>query len=229
MRSRRFFVANALDAEHRGDVDDADAANFHVVARQFGAGADNFAAVHQRDLRHVIGDQAVAALDERQHCLAFADAAFAANQHAHAEDVHHAAHLGAARRKHRFQRERRGIDELHRDHRALKNRHARFFGGGQKFLVRPKTAAENKARNFEGEKVGVTLQSFGGRERPQIIHLGVAENLHPFVGEVVRESAQRQAGPVDRRLADDALQPAFADDAAAFAARRCVPCRIAQP
>ena len=99
---------------------------------------------------------------------------------------------------------------------------------GQKFLVRAETAAENDARDFEGEEMGVTFRAFGGRERPQIIHLRVAENLHPFVGEVVRESAQRQAGPVDRRLADDALQSAFARPAAAFAARRCVPCRTVQ-
>src|SRR5208283_371013 len=203
------FVANAFDAEHRGDVDDADAANFHVLARQFSASADDFAAVHQSDPCHVIGDQAVAALDERQHRLAFADAAFTANQHAHAEDVHHAAHLRTAWRKHGFERERRGIDEFHRDRRALKNRHARGLGAGHKFLVRAETAAENNARNFEGEKVGVTFRSFGGRERPQIIHLRVAENLHAFVGEVMRESAQHEAGTVYRRFADDALQTTF--------------------
>ncbi len=36
----RFSLRMALDAEHGGDVDDADAAHFHVVARQFRAGAD---------------------------------------------------------------------------------------------------------------------------------------------------------------------------------------------
>src|SRR5688500_13642752 len=34
-----FFEADRFDAEHGGDVDDADTADFHVVACNFGAGA----------------------------------------------------------------------------------------------------------------------------------------------------------------------------------------------
>jgi hypothetical protein len=72
-----FFLADGLDAEHLRDVDDADAAHFHVVARQFGAGAEHVAAVHQHGLHHIVGHEAVTAFDQRQHGLAFADAAFA--------------------------------------------------------------------------------------------------------------------------------------------------------
>ncbi len=62
--------------EHGGDVDDADAADFHVVAGGFGAGADDLAAVDEGHAGGVVGDEAVAAFDEGEDALAFADAAF---------------------------------------------------------------------------------------------------------------------------------------------------------
>src|SRR6185437_451540 len=79
-----FFAADAFDAEHGGDVDDADAAHFHVVARQLGAGADDFAAIHERDFGDVVGHQTVAAFNQREDAFAFADAAFAADDDANA-------------------------------------------------------------------------------------------------------------------------------------------------
>ena len=126
-----------------------------MVARQFGAGAKHFAPVHQRGFHHVVGHQAVAALDQRQHGLAFADAAFAADDHAHAEDVHHAAQFRAARGKHHFQRQRGHVDEFHRHQRRLENRHARLRRRREKFLVRLQTAAENDARDFVGKQIRV--------------------------------------------------------------------------
>src|SRR6201999_576168 len=87
------LAADAFHAEDRRDIDDADASHFHVIACQFRAGADDFASVHQRHFRDIIRHQAVTALDQRQDTLAFPDAAFAANDDSHPEDVHHAAHL----------------------------------------------------------------------------------------------------------------------------------------
>ena len=40
------------------------------------------------------------------------------------------------------------------------------------------------------------------------MHLRVADGLDAFEGEVAREPAQREAGAVDRRHADDALEVA---------------------
>jgi hypothetical protein len=40
----------------------------------------------------------------------------------------------------------------------------------------------------------------------------VAHHLHPFVGEVTREAAQRETGAIHRRLADDAVQTRLARD-----------------
>src|SRR5439155_22434459 len=36
--------------------------------------------------------------------------------------------------------------------------------------------------------------------------LRAADHLHPFAGKIFGEPGQRQAGPVDRRLANDPLQ-----------------------
>src|SRR5262249_54400286 len=91
-----FFGANAFDAEHGGDIDDADAADFHVVARQLRAHPHDIAAVHERDAGNVVGHETVTAFDEGEDALAFADAAFTADDDADAEDIDHAAHLGAA-------------------------------------------------------------------------------------------------------------------------------------
>ena len=83
-RTIRLFLADGFDPKHGSDVDDTDAAHFHVVAGDLGAGAHDFPAIHQRDLRHIIGHETVAAFDQRQHALALADAALAANDDADA-------------------------------------------------------------------------------------------------------------------------------------------------
>src|SRR5688572_23277317 len=85
--------AHTFDAKHRRHVDDADAANLHVVARDLGARAHDFAAIEQHHLGNVVGHQAVAALNERQDRLAFPDATLAANDHTDAKDIDHAPHF----------------------------------------------------------------------------------------------------------------------------------------
>ncbi len=119
--SRVLSLRMALTPNMARDVDDANAAHLHVVARQFGAGAEHFAAIHQRGLDHVVGHQAVAALDQGQHRLALANAAFAADDGAHAEDVHHAAQFGGAGGEHHFERQGGQVDEFHGHQRRLKN------------------------------------------------------------------------------------------------------------
>src|SRR5439155_17112681 len=89
-----FLLADASDAEHGGDVDDADSAHLHVVAGQFGGCAHEFAAIHEHDLGRIVRHEAVTALDQRQHALALANTALAPKDHADTENIHHAPHLG---------------------------------------------------------------------------------------------------------------------------------------
>ena len=76
------------DAEQIADVDHAEAAHLHVVARQLRAGADHLGLAAPPHLHRVVGDQPMAAHDQIERALALADAAVADDQHAQAEDVH---------------------------------------------------------------------------------------------------------------------------------------------
>lgn len=207
-----FFAANAFDAEHGGDVDDADAANFHVVAGEFSAGADDFAAVDESDAGDVVADEAVAAFDERENAFAFADAAFAFDDDTDAEDIDHAAHFARARGEHEFEREGGEIDEAHGDVRRGEDGNVSFFSAMEELTIGLEISAENNARNFVAEKIGVALGTFGGREGLEIVTLGVAHDLDSFAGEVAFETSESKAGAVDGGFANDSTEAFGARD-----------------
>src|SRR2546421_821690 len=73
------FQADALDTEHCGHVDNANASHFHVVAGDFRTGAHDLASIQKRDFGDVIGDQTIASFDESEHRFAFADSTLPAN------------------------------------------------------------------------------------------------------------------------------------------------------
>src|ERR1019366_5519214 len=175
-----FFGANAADAEHGGDVDDADAADFHVGAGQLGAGAHDVAAVNQGDAGDVVGNEAVAALDEGEDALAFADAAFAADDGAGAEDVHHAADFGAARGEEHFEGEGGRVDEFHGDQRGDEDGDLGVFGGAEEEFVGFEIAGKDDAGDFVGEEIGVMGFALLGSEVAQERGLGLADDLQPF-------------------------------------------------
>ena len=80
--------ARRRDAEQILHVDDAEAAQLHVMAGQLGTGADQDRLRAAPDLDGVVGDQTMAADDQVERALALADAALADDQDAEAEDVH---------------------------------------------------------------------------------------------------------------------------------------------
>ena len=81
------LLAHRANAEDRRNVDEADAANFHVMPLQLVTAADQqVAAAPARD-DEIVGDEAMSALHEIEHALRFADAALADEQQADAEDV----------------------------------------------------------------------------------------------------------------------------------------------
>ena len=115
----------------------------------------------------------------------------------------------AAGREHQFQRQRGLVDEFHGHQRRLKHWHARLLGGRQKLLVRPELAAEHDAGNPEGKEVGVAGLALFMAQFAQVVNLRMAHDLQALVGEIAGEAAQGQTGPVDGRLADDALEIAL--------------------
>src|SRR5207244_13016987 len=104
----------------------------------------------RRDSGHVISYEAVATLDQSKNAFAFADAAGAANQNPHAQNVHHAAELGDRWRKIDFKSNSRRVDKLHRDHRCPK--HGDFlFGCNRKHCrIEMESARDDEAWNFAG-------------------------------------------------------------------------------
>src|SRR5664279_3418108 len=64
-----FFEPDALDAEHLGNVDDADAAALHVAPRDRPAAGHQLAFIEQLDDRDIVGDQTVAAFDQGERAL----------------------------------------------------------------------------------------------------------------------------------------------------------------
>src|ERR1043166_9310094 len=74
-----FLWPHTGDTEDRGHIDDAQAADLHVVARRLGRGSHQLAALQQANACDVVADETVAALQQRQDALALADAALPTN------------------------------------------------------------------------------------------------------------------------------------------------------
>ena len=160
-----FLVTDASDAKHRGDVDDADAAHFHVVAGVFDAGSHDVVVVNERDFGDVVGHQAVASFNERQNAFGFANAAFSADDHPDPQNIDHAADFGAARGEHHFQRQRRQVDELHCNERRFEDRHFGPFRRGAKGFVRVQVSGKDNAGKAVGKKLAIAVQPLGGLQR----------------------------------------------------------------
>ena len=87
------LAAHRSFAKDGADVEQANAAHFEQVLQQIGAAALDRGLVDAVQIHRVVGHQAVAARDQLQPQLALAQARFAGNQHAQAQNVHeHAVH-----------------------------------------------------------------------------------------------------------------------------------------
>src|SRR4051812_301188 len=81
------LLPNGADAEDRRHVDEADAADLHVVALELVPAAEEPLGAAPRDEHDVAGDEPMAALYQVQYALRFSDAAPANEEEAHPEDV----------------------------------------------------------------------------------------------------------------------------------------------
>ena len=82
------FVANGADAEEVGYIDNAEAADFHVVADDFvRALSHEQRAIETADFDDIVSDKPVPPFDKRERCLALAYAGFAQKQNAYAENL----------------------------------------------------------------------------------------------------------------------------------------------
>lgn len=108
-----FFFADGGNAEHRLDVDNADAADFHVVLDdRFGFADERVADARNAD--GVVGDKTVPALYEIEDAFRLADVAIADVEHAHAIDIDETCVDGSVRGEELFQEPLSFLGEIER-------------------------------------------------------------------------------------------------------------------
>ena len=71
----RFCWRTARMPKRAVNVDETDAADLHVVARQLVAAPDQHVVAAPADVHQIVGDEPVPALDQIEHALALADTA----------------------------------------------------------------------------------------------------------------------------------------------------------
>ena len=90
------FAAHRCFAKNGANVQQTNAAHFEQVLQQLGAATFDRCLVDAIQIHRIIGHQAVAARNQLQPQLAFAQAGLARDHHAQAQNVHeHAVHGGA--------------------------------------------------------------------------------------------------------------------------------------
>ena len=201
-----FVQAHGVDAEHIGDVDDADAATLHVAAVQGAGGGEQVALVDQFHHREVVGYEGVAALDQGEGALRFSGAGLAAQHHAHAADIEGGGMDGGGGGKLVVDAEGGEVHPVHGDHRGAEDgqfaldRHGQHRGGG--LVVAGQYEAGHLAVDHLAENAGL----LGGVEGAEVGHLGRAHDLNTFVREIFEEAGERERGAVDGTFADEAMQ-----------------------
>ena len=145
----------------------------------------------------------MAALQQPEHRLTFADPALPLNDHADALDIHHAAMDLGPRGEQLFQCQCGLADELHRHQFGLEHRHAAVVSGGEELRFRTDTATQHHARDLVPEELVVALFPEVWLDGPQVGGFDRPEHLHPLVGEVAAESGQGQARAIDGGLLNE--------------------------
>ena len=141
----RLAQGDCAYAIHGTDINDANAANLHKVANHLRAFPRKAVVGNPANVHHVIRHQLMAALDQLQRSLAFAHAAFAGQQHAHAVYIHQHAMPGYPRGQATVKIVNGGKGELGGDHIGLVNGNVPRGGGLQKIIRRRHAPADDYA------------------------------------------------------------------------------------
>ena len=131
----------------------------------------------------VVGDEPVAARQQLQGKLAFADAGLAGEQHAHAQHFHvHAVHR-QARRKRAREVELEVVDDHRAWQRRGEQRQARASGFGLEIRVDLGAVGDHhRGRAFATEELAQRRRARGFGEFLQVFNLGFADHLDAVPG-----------------------------------------------
>ena len=186
-------------AEDRADVQQADAAHFQQVQQQVGAAPFDGVLVDAEEVDRVVGHEAVAARDQLQPELALAQARFARDHHAHAQDVHeHAVHRGALG-KVLGQVRAQQVDHEGRRLARGEQRQLGALADRQQFVRRGLAVGQHQHRGLQRDDAGNAPGAVFLATARQVGHLAGAEDLHAVGVDVVEvaDEVGRRLGPAD--------------------------------
>ena len=184
-------------AEQLRDVDDADAAQLDIMLEYRRRGADQLMRRDLFDLNGVVGDQAVAALDELDGRLALADAAVAVDEDALAVDLDQHAVAGHAGGQGALEVGDQARDDIGRRVLRAEHGHVVFFRHLQAFRHRLEAAGEDQRRALVGQEMVKNDDPLLRRELLQVgrLHRAADVDAHRLI--VVKKTGQMQARAAD--------------------------------
>ena len=193
------------DAEQLLHVDHAEAAQLHVVPRQLGARADEDRLLAAAHFHRVVGDEAVAAMNQIERALALADAALSGDEDAEAEDVHQH-RVDHRPLGERVLEQRRQLGNRHRrDDRRLEQRQPRALRLAEQLGRRREAAGDHHARKIERQREAQRLGTARRLEALEVADLALAENQDATRLQVLVKAGEGEAGLLDVRAGDDAI------------------------
>ena len=196
-----FELDDELDALRRArrrhtkkilDVDEAESADLHVVARQLRAAPEHERLRPAPDLDGIIGDESMAADDEIQRALALADAAFADDEYAQAKHVHQDAVDDAARREIGVEDRRQPRHRLWGCGPRSEEWHARAVSLDRQFLRRSEAVGDEEARKVVTQHASHCGRPLGAVERLEIPDLAFAEDEDASAAQIGVEARERE-------------------------------------
>ncbi len=188
------LLTNRANAEDVRYIDEANAANLHVVALKLVPASDDDVVASPRRDNEIIRDESVAPFDQVENALGFTDAALASEEKANAKYI--------------CQRsmQRRGLGEFGFDYRlnaSVKlcrleggSKH-RYFCCGRRLLQFDGWVLilrDDDNRDREPEKHLSDFLALFGRQRVEIRDFSLAENLYPLGDEPADIPGQCEAG-----------------------------------
>ena len=178
-----------------------------MVPRQLGAGADQDRLGAPADFDGVVGDQAMAADDQIERALALADAALAGDQDAEPEDVHQHGVDDRALGERVFEDRAELGDGGRRRHGGLEQRQPRALGFGDQLRRRREPAGDQDAGKARASAPAASRRSRAAAvEALEVADLALAEDQHAARLQVLVEAGERQAGLLDVRAGDEAVE-----------------------
>jgi hypothetical protein len=152
----------------------------------------------------------VAAHDEVERDLALADARLPEQQDADAEHVEqHAVHR-RLRGEDVLEVRLDALDERRGEVARAEHRRAGLLGGRDQLRRRLEPLRHDEARHVRGEEPAQHVDGALARERGEVGELGVAEDLHALLVQVLGEPGEDEPGLLDARRRDAAREPLLA-------------------